>query len=198
MGVLLKEGSNVVNPRTATRDQAGADLPILGSGPERIPVGPFNALIAKFANANGVPVGLALRQAAQESDNFAPDVVSGKRKSPAGASGLFQFMDATAQSLGKLLGLNPTAIKTDPTAAAQAGTWYMGQLYKKFGDWKTAAWAYNWGEGNVTSYLTGKPITIKGKKVVRTSLPEETRLYGLIVADGYTPAQAKALPRTVL
>lgn len=66
-------------------------------------------------------------------------------KSKAGARGLAQFMPATAKSFG----VNPL----DPVASLDAGAKYMAQLTKKFGDEDTARLAYNWGEGNVASYL---------------------------------------------
>lgn len=173
-----------VHVAPATKDKPGQDLPALPQL-ERVPEGPYNALISAKAVKRGVPVGLAIRQAAQESANFDPKVVAGIRKSPAGASGLFQFMKPTAENVGKKIGLKPSDITSKPDAAAEAGMWYMQYLYKLFGNWKHAAWAYNWGEGNVKKFLRGE------KKV----LPEETRLYGLIVVNGFTPAQAKALPK---
>lgn len=163
-----------VNIGKAQKDAPGQDMPILGTGPKWAPEDKgYHAMIAKAANKYGVPVDLAIRQAAQESAHFDPKVISGQRKSAAGATGLFQFMPATAAGFK----LNPT----DPVASADTAMRYMAYLYKKFGDWKKAVWAYNWGEGNLAKYLRGEK-----------SLPKETRLYGLILVDGMTPTQAKA------
>lgn len=174
MGLYNQMGVNISN---ATKDNPDMGVPKLGKW---APVDKgYHDLITKAAAKYGVPADLAIRQAAQESWHFSPDVISGKVKSGAGATGLFQFMPATA----KALGVDPT----NPTASADAAMKYMAYLFKKFGDWKRAVWAYNWGEGNVAKYLRGE------KKV----LPEETRKYGLIVAEGYTPSQAKATPVSV-
>lgn len=182
MGVL-----NNINVLKATKDKPGAGMPILPNV-KRVPAGPYNALIAAKATKYGVPVDLSLRQAEQESARFHPDVVAGRKKSPAGASGLYQFMEATAKNVAPKLGLNWLDVLTKPEPAAEAGNWYMGYLYKKFGNWKHAAWAYNWGEGNVAKLLRGE----------RKALPEETRLYGLVVVDGYTLENAKKLPKSTV
>jgi len=174
-------------PGSAQRDSAGTGNPVLGTA-ERIPTDKgYNAMIAAAANKYGVPVGLALRQAAQESAGFDPAVVSGKKKSSAGATGLFQFMPITVTDLKQRFGyssFNPN----DPAQATDGAMRYLAYLYKRFKDWKTAVWAYNWGEGNVDKYL-------KGQKSV---LPEETRKYGLILVDGLTNDQAKQTGRNVL
>lgn len=171
MGIF---GNVKIDVGQAQQDRQGQDMPVLGTGPKWAPADKgYHAMIAKAANKYGVPVDVAIRQAAQESGHFNPDVISGKVKSGAGATGLYQFMPATAAGFK----LNPT----DPVASADVAMRYMAYLYKKFGDWKKAAWAYNWGEGNLAKYLRGQK-----------SLPKETRLYGLIVAEGYTPTQAKA------
>lgn len=168
-----------INVGQAQQDRPGQDLPVLGTGPKWAPEDKgYHNMIAKAANKYGVPVDLAIRQAAQESAHFDPKVISGQRKSAAGATGLYQFMPATAAGFK----LNPT----DPVASADTAMRYMAYLYKKFGDWKKAAWAYNWGEGNLAKFLRGQK-----------SLPKETRLYGLIVAEGYTPTQAKATAPSV-
>lgn len=168
MGIL---NQITIKKEEATRDRIGQDMPQIGKW---TPVDKgYHGLITRAAAKYGVPADLAIRQAAQESAFFSQDVISGKVKSGAGAIGLFQFMPPTA----KALGVNPT----DPASAADGAMRYMARLYKMFGDWKKAAWAYNWGEGNLRKFL-------KGEK----SLPKETRLYGLIVADGWTPSAAKA------
>lgn len=175
MGFLNK---NTVNVKAATKDQPGAGLPVLGRDVWKPVDKGYHDMIAAKAAKYGVPADLAIRQAAQESAFFNEDVISGKVKSAAGATGLFQFMPATA----KALKVDPT----NPEASADAAMGYLAYLFKKFKNWKTAVWAYNWGEGNVTQYLAGK----------KAALPKETRIYGLIVAEGYAPTVAKALPAT--
>lgn len=179
MGSLISQfNKNNVNVKAATKDQPGAGLPVLGRDVWQPVDKGYHDMIAAKAAKYGVPADLAIRQAAQESAFFNPDVIKGKVKSGAGATGLFQFMPATA----KALKVDPT----NPEASAEAAMGYMAYLYKKFKSWKTAVWAYNWGEGNVAKYLAGQ----------KAALPKETRIYGLIVAEGYAPTVAKALPAT--
>lgn len=89
----------------------------------------------------GLPKGLLRRMAYQES-RFNPAA-----KSPVGASGLMQFMPATAAAYG-----------FDPLNAVYSIE-YAGQmmhgLYKTFGQWGLALAGYNWGSGNVAKFLAG-------------------------------------------
>jgi len=84
---------------------------------------------------HGLPDGLLSRVAYQES-RYNP-----KAKSPVGAIGLMQFMPATAKDFG----IDPL----DPIDSIYASARYLKQLYNKFGNWKEAVAAYNWGQGNV-------------------------------------------------
>lgn len=84
---------------------------------------------------HGLPAGLLSRVAYQES-RYNP-----KARSPVGAIGLMQFMPATAKDFG----IDPL----DPIDSIYASARYLKQLYNKFGNWKEAVAAYNWGQGNV-------------------------------------------------
>jgi hypothetical protein len=117
----------------------------------------YQAAFDAATAAYGLPAGLLSRVAYQES-RYNPNA-----KSPAGALGLMQFMPATAKDFG----LNPL----DPEASIWAAAKYLKQLYNKFGNWKEALAAYNWGQGNVAK---------KGLE----KAPTETRNYfGSILAD---------------
>jgi soluble lytic murein transglycosylase-like protein len=87
-----------------------------------------------------LPAGLLGRVLFQES-RFRPDIISGQVRSRTGATGIAQFMPATAAELG-----------VDPLDAFQsidgAGK-YLRRLYDQLLDWKLAIAAYNWGIGNV-------------------------------------------------
>jgi hypothetical protein len=85
--------------------------------------------------------------------------------SSAGAQGPFQFMPGTAKDMGLK---NPYDFEESANASAKM----YARLSKKYnGDLGLASGAYNWGEGNIDSWLkTGKGI--KGQ-----AMPEETRLY---------------------
>lgn len=107
----------------------------------------LNALEQQY----GLPEGWLLTQLHTESAGN-PNAVS-----PAGAKGLFQFMDGTAGDLG----IDPL----DPQQAAEGAARYNAQLFKKYdGDPARVAAAYNWGMGNVDR---------KGLDAA----PEETRNY---------------------
>ncbi len=86
-------------------------------------------------------------QAKIESVNFDPDVISGRRKSPAGAQGISQFMPATWKTWGKGSPYNPADAIT-----AQAR--YMCALVKQVpGKTVTNALAaYNAGPNAVKRY----------------------------------------------
>ena len=90
-----------------------------------------------------LPPLLLARMAWQES-RFNVNAVS-----PAGAIGIMQFMPDTAQDFG----LDPL----NPIASIWAAGRYMRQLVDRFGDWRTALAAYNWGQGNVASRIEQMP-----------------------------------------
>lgn len=93
------------------------------------------ALLRAAENKYGIPFGLLVRQAWQES-RFNPSAVS-----PAGAKGLMQFMPATAAEWGVSV--------FDPASSADGAGRYMKWLYGRVGSWPLALAAYNWGIGNV-------------------------------------------------
>lgn len=92
-------------------------------------------------------------------------------RSPAGATGHFQFMPKTARWMG--LSESDTF---DLSKSANAATKYMSYLQKRFGTWKYATMAYNWGEGNVDSYIK-KGHGIKTKSNPTGAVPQETQDY---------------------
>lgn len=112
----------------------------------------------------GFPARLLARVAYQES-RFRSDIISGAKRSSAGAIGMFQFMPGTVTAVSKNLmkrqtDFNPANWRESAAAAAV----YLAYLFKRFGDWKKALAAYNWGEGNV-------------KKKGLAAAPVETRNY---------------------
>ena len=116
--------------------------------------------------AEGVPPELAWLAEAESSLNPVA-------RSPVGAKGLFQFMPATAQSLG-LSTLLPDE-RTDPEKSARAAARYLRALHGRFGDWPLALAAYNAGEGRVSRALTARRA--RDFAGVADSLPAETRMY---------------------
>jgi hypothetical protein len=109
----------------------------------------------------GLPPGLLAAMAQQES-GFAADVISGARRSSAGATGLMQFMPGTAAQFG----IDPT----NPQQSIDAAGKYMRQLLDRYGgNVSHALAAYNWGPGNVDKWLAAGGDPAK--------LPKETRDY---------------------
>lgn len=97
-----------------------------------------------------------------------------RARSGAGARGLMQLMPGTARELGV----------TDSYNARQnmdGGARYLKQLMRDFGDTRLALMAYNWGPGNVRSYVRG-----------RKKPPAETRNYVPAVLAYYRQFGGKA------
>lgn len=101
----------------------------------------YDTAFTAAETAHGLPAGLLRRMAYQES-RFNPTA-----RSPVGASGLLQFMPATA----KAYGIDPL----DPFASITAAAKMMQSLHKQFGRWDYALAAYNWGSGNLTKFIAG-------------------------------------------
>ena len=86
-----------------------------------------------------------LKGQVQQESNFDPNAVS-----PAGAKGLTQFMPATASQYGVIFGDSPSAVNSQINGQAH----YMSDLLKHYsGNMTNALMAYNWGQGNLDSYL---------------------------------------------
>lgn len=95
--------------------------------------------------------------------------------SPAGATGIWQFMYTT----GKTYGLHVNSFiddRRDPVKATEAAARHLRDLYKIFNDWGLAISAYNSGAGNVR-----KAVARSGGKStfweIRPFLPRETQNY---------------------
>lgn len=101
-----------------------------------------------------------------------------KAKSPAGASGLWQFMLPT----GKMMGLEVNSYideRNDPIKSTEAACKYLKYLYGLYNDWNMVLAAYNAGPGTVNN-----AIRRSGGKTtyweIYDFLPKETK--------GYVPA----------
>ncbi|MVN19965.1 lytic transglycosylase domain-containing protein [Mucilaginibacter arboris] len=94
-----------------------------------------------------------------------------------GATGLWQFMFATARLYGLKMD-NYVDERKDPVQASHATARYLKDAYNDFGDWLLAIASYNCGKGNVI-----KAMQRSGGNdfwSIRNYLPAETR--------GYVPA----------
>lgn len=102
---------------------------------------PYVGRMIDIFNAEGLPVGL-LNVAAIESKHIR------KAKSSYGARGIWQFMPATARSVGLKVNLL-TDQRTDPVLSTQAAAKYLWKLHKRFDDWYWALASYNAGPTKV-------------------------------------------------
>lgn len=89
----------------------------------------------------GIPTDLLARMAYQES-HFRDDIVSGAKKSAAGAAGIMQIVPQ----------YHPGVDPLNVSAAIDYAGKYLRQLYAQFGSWQLAVAAYNAGPGNVQKY----------------------------------------------
>jgi membrane-bound lytic murein transglycosylase D len=103
-----------------------------------------------------------------------------RAKSRVKASGMWQFMAATARGFGlKVSGRVDQ--RTDPVKSTDAALTYLAQLEKQLGSWYLAAAAYNSGAGTVTRALRKVTGKTKGTDAdfyrIASKLPKETRDY---------------------
>ena len=104
----------------------------------------FRDRIYQAAIGQGLDPSFLASVAAQESGNFNPRVVSGQKRSTAGAIGLMQFMPGTAAQYG----IDPT----NPGQSIDAAALYLRRsLDKRNGNEALALADYNAGPGRVNS-----------------------------------------------
>lgn len=96
--------------------------------------------------------------------------------SPKGARGIWQLMPATAAAYGLNVGPSEDH-RTHPERSTRAAARYLRDLYARFGDWKLALAAYNWGEGRVQRALAKTGARNFDELARRARLPLETRQY---------------------
>ena len=98
--------------------------------------------------------------------------------SPAGATGLWQFMLSTAKRYN--LEINSVVDeRCDPIKSSYAAAQFLRDLYKIYGDWNLVIAAYNCGPGNVNKAIR-RAGGIQDYWAIYPYLPKETR--------GYVPA----------
>lgn len=116
----------------------------------------LEALVVRAAQAQRLDPAL-VRAVVQAESGFNPRAVS-----PAGAKGLMQLMDSTAQALG-------VRDPFDPVQNVAGGTRYLRQMLDLFGDERLALAAYNAGPGAVQRY-GGVPPYAETQRYVATVL----------------------------
>lgn len=92
-------------------------------------------------------------------------------RSPTGASGLWQFMEATGKEYG--LEINGEVDERyNIEKATRAACRYLKESYREFGDWLTVAASYNTGRANVKKRIDAQNQT---KAIDLVLLPETSR-----------------------
>lgn len=127
----------------------------------------------------------SLRRYSQPEDLIVVAVVESQFRpgavSPAGATGLWQFMSGT----GRLYQLEVSPFvdeRRDPIRSTDAAVRHLRDLHAEFGSWHLALAAYNAGSGRVARALNGTGGGSDGGGEgrywqIRPSLPRETRRY---------------------
>lgn len=131
----------------------------------------YAADIAAAELNNGIPNTLLARLIYQES-RFRPDIISGETQSSAGAIGIAQIVPRW----------HPQVDPYNPQDSIYYAAGYLRRLFEKFGTWRRALAAYNWGPGNLT-----KAIDRAGDNWISIA-PKETQNYVTqITADVEVP-----------
>ena len=101
-------------------------------------------------------------------------------KSPAHASGLWQFVSETARRYGLTVNRKVDE-RNDPAKATDAALSYLADLYNRFGSWYLAAAAYNTGENRVGRIMREVTGSERGTDAdyyrIASLLPQETQDY---------------------
>ncbi len=105
---------------------------------------------------------------AEVESSFNPEA-----RSPVGATGLFQFMPATAERFG--MRLTPVDDRLNPEKSARAAAQYLRFLHGRFDSWPLALAAYNAGEGRVGRLLNTH--NARTFEEIADHLPAETQMY---------------------
>jgi len=93
-----------------------------------------------------------------------------------GATGLWQFMFATARMYNLTIDSYIDERK-DPIAASYAAAAYLLDAYNEFGDWLLAIASYNCGKGNVLRAIQRSGLSEPDYWAISPYLPRETRKY---------------------
>ena len=115
----------------------------------------YTAIVRERARAEGLDPALLAAVIYQES-KFRPSAVSSS-----GAIGLMQLTPSTAEGIALRTGGTSFHVSdlTDPAINIRYGTWYLHDLFTKYGSLGLMLAAYNAGQGNVDSWRkAGKGI----------------------------------------
>jgi soluble lytic murein transglycosylase len=105
----------------------------------------YTSIVRERAKAEGIDPALLAAVIYQES-KFRPTA-----RSRSGAIGLMQLTPSTARGIALRTGGTAFRVSdlTDPAINIRYGTWYLHDLFAKYGSLRLVLAAYNAGEGNV-------------------------------------------------
>jgi soluble lytic murein transglycosylase len=115
----------------------------------------YTAIVRDRAKAEGIDPALLAAVIYQES-KFKPSA-----RSRSGAIGLMQLTPSTARGIALRTGGTAFRVSdlTDPKINIRYGTWYLHDLFAKYGSLRLVLAAYNAGQGNVDRWrLAGEGI----------------------------------------
>jgi len=101
-------------------------------------------------------------------------------KSSSGAIGLMQLTPATARGIA--IRTHGSAFRTkdlyDPEINIRYGSWYLDNLFRKYGSEQLVLAAYNAGQGNVDRWRSnGQPIQFSETKAYVARVEDMNRIY---------------------
>lgn len=122
-------------------------------------------VVEPILKANGVPDDFKYLMVVESSLNT-------QARSPAGACGMWQFMQSTGREYGLEVNNNVDERYNIAKATASACK-YLKDSYARYGDWVTVAAAYNAGNGRISGELSKQ----EGVNAMDLWLVEETSRY---------------------
>jgi soluble lytic murein transglycosylase len=115
----------------------------------------YSEYVRVHARQNGIDPALLAAVIYQESK------FNARAESRSGAIGLMQLTPATAHGIALRTGGSQfeTADLLNPEINIRYGSWYLANLFRKYGDERLVLAAYNAGQGNVDRWRAeGRPI----------------------------------------
>ena len=134
----------------------------------------YSEYVRVHARQNGIDPALLAAVIYQESKFDAG------AESRSGAIGLMQLTPATAHGIAIRTGGSrfETADLLNPEINIRYGSWYLANLFRKYGDERLVLAAYNAGQGNVDRWQAeGKPIAFSETRAYVARVEHLKRVY---------------------
>jgi soluble lytic murein transglycosylase len=134
----------------------------------------YSEYVRVHARQNGIDPALLAAVIYQESKFDAG------AESRSGAIGLMQLTPATAHGIAIRTGGSrfETADLLNPEINIRYGSWYLANLFRKYGDERLVLAAYNAGQGNVDRWQAeGKPIAFSETRAYVAQVEHLKRVY---------------------